>query len=488
MNNQRLYRILDTITDGVIIIRSDHSVEFMNKAMIDIFGPANNRKCFQVIYCRSEICTGCQADLIINYGHSFSRETYLKHLEKSFEIREFPMDRSDGSVTLFARYQDISKAKQDEKKLIASQKDYRSLFEHSACGVFISTKEGKFEDVNQTMMNMLGYADKSELLKKDLAQEIYFNPEDRQSFREMIERDGKVVDYEVNFRHKDGHAVPVTLTGHVRFDENGDVIGYEGLNVDQTLKKQMESELEKTRMQLLQSEKMASLGKLSAGIAHQLNNPLSGIALYSQLIMEDYELSEEAQADFKRVLANVNRCSEIVKQLLQFSRQTNQQIELNDINDIIRRTISLLEKQILFQNIEILEKLSPDLPNIMIDVQQVNHVFMNIIINAADAMEGKGTLTLKSWQNKNEDTITIQISDTGSGIDPDIITNIFDPFFTTKQEGKGTGLGLSMAYGIIEHHNGKITVESKLNIGTTFTIQLPVNSQSETKHGTSEFI
>jgi len=487
-DNQRLYTILDAITDGIIVIRSDKSIEYMNSTMRDIFGPGEDRKCFQVIHCRSETCYGCQADLIIQEGQSFIRESYLKHLDKSFDIREFPLDKSDGSVVIFGRYQDVSKAKQDEKKLLASQKDYRSLFEHAACGVFISSKEGKFEDVNKTMMNMLGYNDKTELLGKDLAKDIYYNPEDRQHFREMIERDGRVIDYEVYFRHKAGHAVPVMLTGHVRYDENGKIIGYEGLNVDQTQKKQMESELEKTRLQLLQSEKMASLGKLSAGVAHQLNNPLSGITLYSQLIMEDYDLSEEARADFKRVIANVNRCSEIVKQLLQFTRKTNQQIERSDVNHMIQKTISMLEKQILFQNIEIANQLSPDLPQIMVDTQQIIHVFMNIIINAADAMDGKGTLTLESWYQNKDDSIILQISDTGPGIEPGIINNIFDPFFTTKPEGKGTGLGLSMAYGIVENHSGKITVKSEVNKGTTFIIQLPVTSQKDTKNGTSEFI
>jgi two-component system, NtrC family, sensor kinase len=487
-DNQRLYTILDAITDGIIIIRPDKSIEYMNITMTKIFGPANNRRCYQVLHCCSEPCSKCQADSIILKGQSFFRESYIEHLDKSFDIREFPIDKSDGTVSIFGRYQDISKAKLDEKKLLASQKDYRSLFEHAACGVFISSKEGKFEDVNKTMMNMLGYDEKSELLKKDIAQDVYYNAEDRQHFREMIERDGKVIDYEVYFKHKDGHAVPVMLTGHVRYGENGEIIGYEGLNVDQTQKKQMESELEKTRNQLLQSEKMASLGKLSAGVAHQLNNPLSGITLYSQLIMEDYDLSEAAKTDFKRVIANVNRCSEIVKQLLQFTRKTSQQIEPNDINHTIQKTISMLEKQILFQNIEIAYQLSPDLPQIMVDTQQIIHVFMNIIINAADAMDGNGTLTLESWHQKKEDRIIVQISDTGPGIEPEIINNIFDPFFTTKPEGKGTGLGLSMAYGIIENHGGNISAKSKVNEGTTFIIQLPVTPQKDTNNGISEFI
>ncbi len=488
MDNRQLYSILDAVTDGIIIIRQDKSIEYMNTTMKELFGPINGKKCFQLLHRCTEVCPECSAKLIIENGKSYIHESYFETLDKNFDIREFPLSNEDGSVSVCARYQDISQAKKDEKKIRTFQKDYRSLFEHVACGVFISSREGKFLETNQTMMDILGYENKEEFLKKDIAQEIYYNPEDRRHFQELIECHGKVVDYEVNFKHKDGHAVPVLLTGHVRYDENGEIIGYEGLNVDQTPKKIMESELEKTRLQLLQSEKMASLGKLSAGVAHQLNNPLSGITLYTQLIMEDYDLPEKAKADFKRVIANVQRCGEIVKQLLQFSRQTDRVIEPHDINDAILRTLSLLDKQVLFQHIEIDNRLSHDLPQISVDIQQMNHVFMNIIINAADAMEGRGALTLDSWHRKEEGLVYISIGDSGPGIQPEVINNIFDPFFTTKEEGKGTGLGLSMAYGIVEGHGGKIIVKSKLNKGTVFIIQLPLTTKIDAKNAGSEFI
>ncbi len=488
MDREQLHSILDAVTDGVIIIRRDKSIEFMNTAMKRLFGSDDGRKCFQVIYQYSSVCRNCNADLIIRDSKSFSRECYLKSLDKNFDIREFPLKNPDGSVSLVARYQDISQAKQDKKTIRAYKKDYRSLFEHVACGVFVSSKEGKFLDVNKTMMEMLGYDDKEEFLNMDIAKDIYCNPEDRRQFQEMIERNGKVVDYGVDFKHKSGAVVPIKLTGHVRYGENGEVIGYEGLNVDLTHQKRIESELEKTRLQLLQSEKMASLGKLSAGVAHQLNNPMSGITLYTQLIMEDYDLPEEAREDFKRVIANVQRCSEIVKQLLQFSRQTGRQIETFDINQAIVGTLALLEKQVLFQNVKIDNRLVANLPKISVDIQQMNHVFMNILINAADAMEGKGTLTLESWHREEKSEVCMRISDTGPGIKPEILNSVFDPFFTTKEVGKGTGLGLSIVYGIVEDHGGRITVENRESGGASFTIRLPITFQAESTYANSEFI
>jgi PAS domain S-box-containing protein len=363
--------------------------------------------------------------------------------------------------------------------LRASEKDYRSLFEHVACGVFISSKEGKFLDANQALLDMLGYDSKAEFFKIDLAKDLWLKPEDRQKFRDLIERDGRVIDYEVYFKRKDGKKIPVLLTGHVRYDEHGNVLGYEGLNIDQSQRKQMEKELEKTRIQLLQAEKMGSLGKLAAGVAHQLNNPLGGITLFTRLILEEYNLEDGAREDLARVLKDAERCRDTVKELLEFSRQTNYMMKPCDINQVVTRTLFLLGDQSLFQNIEIQKDLSPALPLVQADVQQLNHLFMNIILNAADAMAAKGTLSVKSYPSPDNHRVHIEISDTGPGITEDILPNIFEPFFTTKEEGKGTGLGLSLAYNIVENHGGSIEAASKPGEGTTFTIELPIDGKGK---------
>ena len=241
----------------------------------------------------------------------------------------------------------------------------------------------------------------------------------------------------------------------------------------------MERKLEKTRIQLLQAEKMASLGKLAAGVAHQLNNPLGGITLYAQLMMEEYTLEDAAKEDLKRIIDDAERCRDTVRELLEFARQTRQEIRMNDLNHAISRTLFLLENQALFHNIEIIKSLDPDLPKVPSDVQQLNHVFMNIILNAAEAMEGTGQLRVETLPSDNGCGILIRISDTGPGIPEDALPHIFEPFFTTKEQGKGTGLGLSLAYGIIENHGGRIWAESKIGEGTIFTIELPMGQPSE---------
>ena len=248
-----------------------------------------------------------------------------------------------------------------------------------------------------------------------------------------------------------------------------------GFFYDLRERREMERKLEKTRIQLLQAEKMASLGKLAAGVAHQLNNPLGGITLYAQLMMEEYPLEDGAKEDLKRIIDDAERCRNTVRELLEFARQTRQEIRLNNLNHAISQTLFLLENQSLFHNIEIVKSLDPDLPKVPSDVQQLNHVFMNIILNAAEAMDGTGQLCVETLPSEDGFMVWVRISDTGPGIPGDVLPRVFEPFFSTKKEGKGTGLGLSLAYGIIENHNGRIWAESEPGKGATFTIQLPLS-------------
>jgi signal transduction histidine kinase len=236
----------------------------------------------------------------------------------------------------------------------------------------------------------------------------------------------------------------------------------------------MKDELQKTQLQLLQAEKMSSLGKLAAGVAHQLNNPLGGITLFAKLIQEEYNLEEGAKQDLDRILKDAQRCRDTVKELLEFTRQTRHLMRPHDVNEAVSRTLFLLENQALFQNIDISKNLDPSLPPIQADIQQLNHLFMNIILNAAQAMKEQGCLTLKTSPVPAGDRVCIEISDTGPGIPEDILPHIFEPFFTTKEEGKGTGLGLSLAYSIVKNHAGTITAKSEPGQGTTFIIEFPV--------------
>lgn len=224
---------------------------------------------------------------------------------------------------------------------------------------------------------------------------------------------------------------------------------------------------------LIRSEKLASLGELSAGIAHELNNPLTGIVLHASIIDRSTELSPELQKDLETITAEADRCARIVRSLLDFSRKTEPQKAMNNINDIIDRTVGLVENLAVFQDIEIIREYAEDIPDLLIDAGQMEQVFINMFVNASQAMEDGGKLTIWTGLDLDGETVVIRVEDTGSGIGKELLGKIFDPFFSTKG-AKGTGLGLSVSYGIIEGHGGTIEVQSEEGKGTVFIVTLPV--------------
>jgi len=241
----------------------------------------------------------------------------------------------------------------------------------------------------------------------------------------------------------------------------------------------MEKKLQETHLQLVSSEKMASLGKLAAGIAHEINNPLGGILIYSSLMMEDLPEDDPKRQDLGRIVQEASRCKEIVESLLEFARQTEPRMEPTDVNRAITDGLFFLENQALFHNIKIIKKLDPLLPFVRGNASQLKQVLINIIVNAAEAMHGNGTLTITSYPSSDRKWVFMEFTDTGEGIPEENLTRIFEPFFTTKDIGKGTGLGLATSYGIIEDHGGKISVKSTVGQGATFTIELPASQETE---------
>ncbi|MGA1865606.1 MAG: ATP-binding protein [bacterium] len=233
-------------------------------------------------------------------------------------------------------------------------------------------------------------------------------------------------------------------------------------------------EIKALQAQLIQSEKLACLGEIAAGIAHEINNPLGGILIYSNLLLEDMNEADPDRENLRKIINETIRCKDIVKELLDFARQTEPKMEAEDINKYIRGAIDLVEKQAIHHNIEIRTDLSGNLPEIKCDAAQLQQVFLNILINAVEAMQDKksGKLVIESRLSDSRSYIEIIFRDTGSGIPREILDKIYNPFFTTKPPGKGTGLGLSVSYGIIKKHDGIIEVESEEGKGTTFTIKL----------------
>lgn len=237
------------------------------------------------------------------------------------------------------------------------------------------------------------------------------------------------------------------------------------------------SELKKIHGQLFRSEKLASIGKLAAGVAHEINNPLTGILTNASLLLEDYHDGETQKDDVQVIVNETIRCREIVKRLLDFARQTKPQKSLTNINNLIDNIVLLVRNQASFRNVNIERKLKDNIPEIMADKDQIQQVFINFILNASDAMPNGGEIKISSRVIENGEYVEVRFSDTGLGISEENKHKIFDPFFTTKENG--TGLGLSISYGIVEQHGGTINVESEIGKGTTFIVLLPVKQIAE---------
>ncbi len=245
----------------------------------------------------------------------------------------------------------------------------------------------------------------------------------------------------------------------------------------------MSEELAHREEQIIQSKKLASLGILTAGVAHEITNPLNNISMIAQTYDELYpHLSEEERTSMmQKVDAETERIRKIVKNLLDFSKPKDANPRDADINAVVQKTLTLVQNMIDVQNIETTVKLGEGLPRLFIDEHQVQQVLVNLVTNAVQAMTAGGRLFIASRLGKGGESVEITVKDTGKGIAPEFLPHIFDPFFSTKGEG-GTGLGLSVSYGIIKNHQGEIRVESKVGVGTTFTVELPVHHRRKERN------
>ena len=446
--------------------------------------PIVGRPCHQVFYDRPEPCVNCAVQKAKETGRPALQPKMVEYaeLDKFPCLYAYPISIEDGTQAFVSMDFDLPARGDIHESLTSSSfKLLRNLILSAVDGVIAANKQGRILIFNDVAAELFGYRVEEALEGLDI-RDIY---PDQQAYEimKMLRSDqyggrGKLRSYEVEVVHQNGQRIPISLNASIVYEGEQEVATI-GFFHDLRETHRMQEELEKTQLQLLQSEKMASLGKLAAGVAHQLNNPLAGITLYTRLVLEDYSLEEGARKDLLRVLEDAERCRDTVKELLEFTRQTRHLMRPHDINRALSRTLFLLENQPLFQNIIIEKDLDPALPPVYSDIQQMNHLFMNIILNAAQAMKGKGELKIKTVLVVDKELVHIEISDTGPGIPEHILPHIFAPFFTTKPEGEGTGLGLSLAYGIVENQGGTIKARSVPGEGATFIIELPVMSKTE---------
>ncbi len=235
----------------------------------------------------------------------------------------------------------------------------------------------------------------------------------------------------------------------------------------------MQENLEVSQRQLMLSEKLASVGKLAAGVAHEINNPLTGILTFAEDLLDESAPGDPRREDYEVIMREAIRCRNIVRNLLDFARQDELSVATVDMNDVIRRTVTLVRRLAQFQNCHIIEMLQGTLPLVKGDPGQLQQVFLNLLVNATEAMTEGGEIHIITRHLKGDPLVETVVADTGPGMEPDQIKRIFEPFYSTKH-GKTQGLGLSVSWGIIEQHGGSMDVKSSVGEGTSFTVRLPI--------------
>jgi PAS domain S-box-containing protein len=382
---------------------------------------------------------------------------------------------------------DITERKQTEEALARADRRYRSIIQNAAYGIFLSSIEGRFLEVNPAIVRMLGYDSAEELMSVDIAGDIYARSNDRDRLIELYSRSSRIDGFEVEWKRKDGKAITVWLSGQVIRGERGEVEGFEMIAENLTERRALEE-------QLRQSQKMDAIGKLAGGVAHDFNNLLTVINGYADLLTGMLIEGDPRRQHAEEIKKAGLRATSLTTQLLAFSRKQMLQPVTLDLNTVIADSLKML-RRLIGENIEVAVSLDTDAGWIKADPTQIEQVIVNLAVNARDAMADGGKLIIKTSNVELDESsvhwnidapsgsyVMFAMSDTGTGMDEETMRSIFEPFFTTKERGKGTGLGLSTVYGIVKQSGGHITVYSEKGVGTTFKIYLPrVDERAEAK-------
>ena len=603
--NRHWLEVFDAISDFIVVHDEQHNILRVNRSLADFVGIAPdqligiNMRALDALSSAASphSCPFCRTgEGLDEYVHPVLERTYLISTSRIHAASQGPPSRGVGAMGISSAQLQTVHVLKDITDRREAERRYRELFDNIQEGIYVSTPQGRFVEVNDALVRILGYGSRDEVLQLDIPTQVYFSPQRRQELAELLKRGGEMRNHEEVLRRKDGSPVHVFMNCFAMYDSAGNVLQHRGLMLDVTGLHQSQTELQKERdfsskilshtqslilvtdiegvisyanrrwsglgfqqnqilghplpdlcapsrraalrgalaavargqqvdnfdlplvrgdgvsgqfsvnlspisgedgrvsnivvvmtdvtdsailrSKLMHAEKMAAVGQLVSGVAHEVNNPLTAILGFADLLMENPELPESARRDLRVILQEAQRTKQIVQNLLSFARQKPPQRQLVQLNSILQRTVHLRSYDFISHGIQVVERLDESLPGVVGDSHQLQQVFLNILNNAYDAVRETARLARIEIRSASAGSfVEISFRDNGMGItDPE---RIFDPFFTTKDVGKGTGLGLSICYGIVREHGGEIVcLNNPDSEGATFIVRLPVAAET----------
>lgn len=355
-------------------------------------------------------------------------------------------------------------------ELAVSEHKYRRIFEISKDIIMVTRRDGEITDINPTGYELLGREGASPV---GCSFAEFLTADHWALLMKEIDDYGAIFNAEIELICQDDTTRRALVSAGLDLGrtETEGTIHYLVKDIEQ--RRLME-------LQIAQADKLASLGQLSAGVAHEINNPMGIILGYTQLLLREEAPDSEKHSDLKIIEKHVKNCKAIVEDLLSFSRSSKTEEKTHKIHEIIDEVLNFVEQHGKVEHLDIIRRYDEAVPAILLDEKKIKQVFINLIMNASHAIGGSGTIEIRTNYEQPSDSIQVQVIDSGYGISKTDMKRIFDPFFTTKPTGEGTGLGLSVSYGIIKDHHGEITVESEPGQGSTFTVMLPVKKEGKT--------
>lgn len=492
-----LENILESMDGGIFTIDKNARITSFNRAAEEITGfkraEVLNKECCHIL--KSDLCQEiCPLKETLESGKTFFGYEIMITSKTGkrvpVNIATSPL-RSNNNEIIGAveNFRDLTKHKGLWAKLREERNKAQQYLNIAGVIIVAINDEGIVSLINRKGCDVLGYKEEEIRGKNwcDLCVPERMRKERKDTFKKVMAGEKKEVeDYENSILTKSGEERIIAWHNTTLTDEKGRIIGTLSSGEDITLRKQTEEEL-------IRSEKLVSLGQLAASVAHEVNNPLAGIMIYVKLFLKKYKeeklQTENTETQLLKMEKELDRTTRIIRNLLDFARQSEPNIRPVDINKVLEAALLLVGHQINLENIKLEKKSDAHLPLILADFDKIQQVLINIIMNAIQAMPDGGNLTIATSVAKgirigelSKDAVRIDIRDTGVGITKENMNKLFTPFFTTKEKGKGVGLGLPVVHGIIEQHNGKIMVASEPNVGTTFSIYLEVMDEKKAKN------